>query len=243
MRSRRAAGRMARQSLRQQLRQRAGFFAENLLQRFFEDQGHLAISFARRHLDEAGEAVRVDWDLKARALARKARSIRGLVARRVRSARAEQSGDYLLSEEEAVVRALLGFCDIIRWEDGPATLSEVKSQLGPLTDFRIEFQATQVIALREIAQAGIPVTIIYYVALPHPKFVEVPWAQIRQPIPPPRESAIGTGYRFRTRIPISFRDRAKFTTIPESIVPYANEQELLGILDREFQPGSRPGLG
>lgn len=233
---------MAHQSERQKVRQRAGFLAENLLQRHFERQGGLAISFARRHLDEAGESVGVDWIRRARLLARSAGRVRGLVGRQVRSARPYIHGDYRVSRDEAVVRTLLGFCDLIRWENGVPILSEVKSQLGPSIDYRIEFQATQLIALREMSQAKISVSIVYYVALPRPRFVEVPWSAIPQPTPAPRESDIGTGYRYRTRVPIAYRDASRFTFISEILVPYAQESELLDYLGIEFRPGSRPGL-
>jgi hypothetical protein len=233
---------MGEQSARQALRQRAGFLAENLLQRFFEEQGILAVSFARRHLDEAGKRVGVDWRRHAKRLARSVGRLQGLVGVRIQSGHPELAGDYRLSREEAVVRTLLSFCDLIRWDEDRPTLSEVKSQLGPSVDFRIEFQASQMIALRDLAAAGLDVTIPYYVALPFPEFVEIPWDQLRRPEARVRESEIGRGLRFRTRVPIPYRDRARFTRLPTSIVPYASEQELLQYLTVEFAQGGRPAL-
>jgi hypothetical protein len=233
---------MPGQSARQRLRQRAGFLAENLLQRFFEDQGILAISFARRHLDEAGSKVAIDWKSRARALARTGSRVRGLVGRRVESVRQWQAGEHRLSHDELVVRALLGFCDLVRWEGDAPILSEVKSQYGPELDFRFEFQATQMIALRDLAAAGLRVSVLYYVALPNPEFVEIPWAAVRRPTVRVAESEIGRGYRFRARVPKGYRDRSLFSRVPRSIVPYHDEKGLLGYLDTEFHPGSRPGL-
>lgn len=233
---------MGDQNARQLLRQRAGFLAENLLQRSFEERGVLAVSHVRRHLDEAGRRVGTDWMRKARILAKSAGTVPGLVGDRIRAARPGLVGDYRLSGAEAAVRALLGFCDMIRWEGDRAILSEIKSQLGPEVDYRIEFQATQMIALRDLSAAGVYVTVLYYVALPRPTFVEVPWVEFRKPAKKVRTSDIGRGFRFRTRVPIPYRDKVRFTQVPASIVPYTNESELLRYLSEEFHPGSRPGL-
>lgn len=233
---------MGDQSTRQLLRQRAGFLAENLLQRSFEERGVLAVSHVRRHLDEAGKSVGTDWMQKARILAKSAGRVQGLVGDRLRAARPGLIGDYRLSRAEAAVRALLGFCDMIRWEGDTPILSEIKSQLGPEVDYRIEFQATQMIALRDLSAVGASVTVLYYVALPRPTFVEVPWVEFRKPARNVRTSDIGEGFRFRTRVPIAYRDRARFTAVPDSVVPYRDESELLRFLAKAFQPGSRPGL-
>ena len=42
---------------------------------------------------------------------------------------------------------------------------------------------------------------------------------------------------------MAYRDRDKFTRLPESIVPYKDEDQLLRFLAAEFRPGARPGLG
>ena len=234
---------MLRQNARQRLRQRAGFLAENLLQRYYEERGTLAISFARSHLDEAGEHVDPLWRTKARTLAHRLRGIKGIVGKAVeRGLRWWDGREPPISDDEMVIRVLLGFCDLIRWEQGSPIVSEVKSQLGPTVDYRIEFQATQMIALREMARRGLKVSILYYVALPGPQFVEIPWTDLRKPDARVKRNQIGSGYRYRTRVPIPYRDRSRFTRIPDSLVPYSNERELLEFLTRRFGPGSRPGF-
>jgi hypothetical protein len=234
---------MPGQNARQRLRQRAGFLAENLLQRYFEDRGVLSVSFARRHLDEVGERLDPLWRSKARALAEKTRGIRGVVRQTIDGALRQWDGrEPPISRDEMVVRSLLGLCDMIRWEGGEPIMSEVKSQLGPAVDYRMEFQATQVIALRDCAARGIGVSILYYAALPAPEFVEIPWSDLRKPTTGVRRDQIGGGYRYRTRVPIPFRDRCRFTQIPAHLVPYSDERELLEYLRTHFGPMTRPGF-
>ncbi len=233
---------MSRQNPRQRLRQREGFLAENLLQRYFEDRGILAVSFVRRHLDEVGGRTDPFWRNRAKALAKRLIGMKGIVGSAIERQIEWESLEPPTTKEEKVVRALLGFCDLIRWEADTPVISEVKSQYGPALDYRIEFQATQMIALREIAQRGVEVSIIYYVALPRPRFVEFPWSAIRRPERKVTQEMIGAGHRYRTRVPRNYRDEGLFVEVPQHSVPYTDEASLLTFLQTAFGPGTRPGI-
>ncbi len=96
---------MPKQNPRQRLRQREGFLAENLLQRYFEDRGILAVSFARRHLDEAGERTDPLWRNRAKALAKRLIGMKGLVGSAIERYLEWESLEPPTTKEEKIVRA------------------------------------------------------------------------------------------------------------------------------------------
>ena len=131
--------------------------------------------------------------------------------------------------------------ELLRIEDHWLIVSEVKSQYGPKVDYRIEFERSQLSRLLDLTNMGIETSLIYCIALPEPRFVEIPFVKL---YPKFEDYGEFNGMSFddddfgdlRIRIPIGYRADENFERIHESLYSFKDEQSLYRSTLEEF-PG------
>ena len=133
------------------------------------------------------------------------------------------------------------YVELLRIKDHRLIVSEIKSQYGPKVDYRIEFQRTQINRLLYLNNNGINTTLIYCIALPHPKFVEIPFTDLYNKFENfndfnGKEFTDTDWSPIRIRIPKQYREDNKFEKINESLFTYKDEYSLFKSILEEF-PG------
>ena len=131
--------------------------------------------------------------------------------------------------------------EILRIEKHRLIVSEVKSQYGPKVDYRIEFEKSQLNRLLSLTNMGIETSLIYCIALPEPKFVEIPFIKLYYKF---MNYSDFDGKKFTTedwanlriRIPLEYRNEEKFERIHESLYCFKDEQSLFKSILEAF-PG------
>ena len=129
------------------------------------------------------------------------------------------------------------YIELLRIQDHRLIVSETKSQYGPMVDHRIEFNSSQLKLLLKLAKNNIGATLIYAIALPEPKFIEIPIEELYDKF---HEYDDFDGLEFtdydwshlKMRIPMKFRELDGFTMIDKSLYNYCDETTLYNsILD------------
>ena len=136
--------------------------------------------------------------------------------------------------------------EILRIQNQKLIVSEVKSQYGPKVDYRIEFEKGQLFRLLRLTNAGMYTSLIYCIALPYPRYVEIPFIKLYDKF---KDYSDFNGEEFTTdywanlriRIPLEYRKEEKFERISESIYGFSDEQSLYKSILEEF-PGKFPRL-
>ncbi|MDG7047628.1 MAG: hypothetical protein JRN61_01460 [Nitrososphaerota archaeon] len=126
--------------------------------------------------------------------------------------------------------------ELLRIENRRVIVSEVKSQYGPNPDYRIELEFNQLKNLTELTNAGINTSLLYCIALPYPRFVEIRFIKLYN---------IFNGYAgfngetftrerlLRMTIPHVYRNKDNFEYIDNSLYNYQDEKTLLlSVLNR-----------
>ena len=131
--------------------------------------------------------------------------------------------------------------EILRIQDHRLIVSEIKSQYGPKVDYRIEFERTQINRLLYLNNNGVNTTLIYCIALPYPKFVEIPFTDLYEKFEYfddfNSKEFTGTDWSdLRIRIPKQYREDNIFEKINESLFTYKDEYSLFKSILEEF-PG------
>ena len=129
--------------------------------------------------------------------------------------------------------------EILRIQDSRLIVSEIKSQYGPKVDYRIEFERTQINRLLYLNNNGVNTTLIYCIALPYPKFVEIPFTDLYDKF---EYFADFNGKEFtdtdwsdlRITIPKQYREDNRFEKISESLFTYKDEYSLFKSILEEF---------
>ncbi len=129
--------------------------------------------------------------------------------------------------------------EFIRIENNKLIVSEIKSQYGPNPDFRIEFEYPQVKTFTKLTNGGIHTSIIYCIALPEPRFVEIPFSLLYEKFNEYNDfnGQEFTGIdksRIRIRIPMEYRKESNFIKIDKSLYKYVDLPSLLNSILNEF---------
>ncbi|HLH85913.1 MAG TPA: hypothetical protein VKU79_03495 [Thermoplasmataceae archaeon] len=119
--------------------------------------------------------------------------------------------------------------ELLRLEDHWLIVSEIKSQYGPKVDYRIEFERSQLNRLLVLTNMGIETSLIYCIALPEPRFVEIQFIKLL-PIFEDYDDFIDP----RIRIPMRYRAEENFERIHESLYGFKDEQSLYKSILEEF---------
>lgn len=129
--------------------------------------------------------------------------------------------------------------EILRIEGGKLIVSEIKSQYGPNPDYRIQIEFQQINTLAQLTNAGIRTSLIYVIALPEPRFVEIPFIALYDIF---NQYDDFNGKMFTTenwtsiriRIPFEYRKDFRFKTIDKSLHNYKDENSLFNSILNEF---------
>ena len=117
----------------------------------------------------------------------------------------------------------------------------MKSQYGPKVDYRIEFEKGQLFGLLRLTNAGMYTSLIYFIPLPYPRYVEIPFIKLYDKFKDfsdfnGKEFTTDDWANLRIRIPLEYRKEEKFERISESINGFSDEQSLYKSILGEF-PG------
>ena len=254
-------------TLKQKFRQPFGFYMENLIGKHLLSKGIFTMYNAHHYAFEWG--LNLDDDvlnqLKSLLIARDV-NIEGL-SEEVKEILNRKNGLYSETYLELVRGAfsknenknlfnkkiiLLGVSnmisrnklEILRIQNQKLIVSEVKSQYGPKVDYRIEFEKGQLFRLLRLTNAGMNTSLIYCIALPHPRYVEIPFIQLYDkfkdfPDFNGKEFTTDEWANLRIRIPLEYRKEEKFERISESLYSFSDEQSLYKSILGEF-PGKFP---
>ncbi|MGP6294505.1 hypothetical protein [Caldiplasma sukawensis] len=247
-------------TLKQKFRQPFGFYMENLIGKHFSSNGIFTIYHAHSHafewgmdlcdedmkqLDSLISILGIDkerlknWVMEIKK-SKNDLSDQGYRASIKKSFSPKDSKDTfqkrinLLAVSELVSSNGI---ELIRIQDHRLIVSEVKSQFGPKVDYRIEFESGQLQKLLTLANNGIEVSLIYSIALPIPRFVEIPIVELYEKFLDfehfdGRDFTTYEWSYLRLRIPRKFREEGRFIEIDKSLYNFHNEVSLFrSILD------------
>lgn len=256
-------------TIKQKFRQPFGFYMENLIGRHLEMKGIFTMYHGHSH------AFEWDLDLNDRDLNQLKFLLEALkintedLGERVKEVLRGNNWQYteyhaelirktfsLNDDDELFKKKIIllavsnvissNMLELIRIEDHRLIVSEVKSQYGPKVDYRIEFERSQLNRLLHLTNIGIETSLIYCIALPVPKFVEIPFIGLYDKF---ANYSDFDGKKFTTdewadlriRIPLEYRKDEKFERIHESLYSFKDEQSLYRSTLEEF-PNKFPHL-
>lgn len=136
--------------------------------------------------------------------------------------------------------------ELLRIHDHKLIVSEIKSQYGPIVDYKNEINSHQVKTLLKLNSTGINTSLIYAIALPDPMFIEIPIEDIFEEFNKfdgfnGREFTNYDWSAIRIKIPEQYRNAGKFTRIDRSLCNFKDEPTLFkSIIDA--LPGKFPRL-
>ena len=241
-------------TLKQKFRQPFGFYTENLIGKHLLSKGIFTMYNAHHYAFEWGLDLNDDVlnQLKSLLIARDVNIER--LSEEVKEILNRKNGLYSETYLELVRGAfsknenknlfnkkiiLLGVSnmisrnklEILRIQNQKLIVSEVKSQYGPKVDYRIEFEKGQLFRLLRLTNAGMNTSLIYCIALPHPRYVEIPFIKLYDKF---KDFSDFNGKEFTTddwdyiriRIPLEYRKDEKFERIHESLYSFKDEQSL-----------------
>ncbi len=238
------------QTPKQKYRQVFGFYAENLITEHFKYKKELVISYSWNHIDEWGEKYDPEWKIHLANLFDKLSqcnyfknimnekleyyenhelpiSNSNVVNKIVLEARKNKDKNLL---KAFVIRDLVrsNTFELLRMENEEFIISEVKAQYGPKPDFRIEINPQQRNVLCNSLLCGVKASLIYYIALPKPVFIEIPYYKIES-------CEEENDYILRLKIPLAYRNLDKYTEINPELYTYKNESDLINFLKIRFE--------
>jgi len=118
--------------------------------------------------------------------------------------------------------------ELLRFKDGKPIISEVKSAFEA-GDYRIEITTLQLEVLSSIRNHDIDVSLIYCIALPNPRFIEIPFSSIENDL---IDGYLASKKCYRMRIPQEYRNQADYTGMPNN--EYQDIDSLDLILKRKY---------
>ncbi len=238
------------QTPKQKYRQIFGFYAENLITEYFKNKNEFVISYSWNHMDEWGEKYDPEWKVHLANLFDKLSecnyfknilnekleyyekydlpiSDSYIVNKIILKARKNKDKDLL---KAFVFRDLVrsNTLELLRRENGEFIISEVKAQYGPKPDFRIEINPRQRNVLCNSLLCGVKASLIYFIALPKPVFIEIPYYEIES-------CEEEKDYILRIRIPPKYRNLEKYIEISPELYTYKNENDLINLLKIRFE--------
>ena len=257
-------------TLKQKFRQPFGFYMENLIGKHFYLKGIFTLYHAHCHAFEWGLDIADDYMDQLRYLLRVLEintddikdsafnilkgqvhydSDKGYIDSVRRSFSIKDKGKLLEKKTTLLAVSNLvssNFIELLRIQDHKLIVSEIKSQYGPTVDHRIEFNSRQLKLLLKLAKNNIGASLIYTIALPEPKFIEIPIEELYEKLDD-YEDFDGlefTDYDWsylKMRIPMKFRELDGFTMIDKSLYNYYDETTLYNSILDSF-PGKFPRL-
>ena len=151
----------------------------------------------------------------------------------------EQKFERKLIIYEAMKLVCSNRLELVRIENDNLIISEIKSQYGPIPDFRIEFSQRQLEAFTKLTSKGIKNSVIYCISLPEPRFVEIPFSEFYEQF---RQWDDFNGKEFttndwggiRVRIPHKYRDSSTYNCIEKSLYNYKDDKSLFKAILNEY---------
>ncbi len=150
--------------------------------------------------------------------------------------------DYSIGKSDYIkLRKTFGFVysnkiELLRIEQNKLIISEVKSQFGPHPDYKIELESDQLDIFTKLTNVGINASLLYCIAFPKPRFVEIPFKQLYEKF---EDFADWNGKEFtergriRIRIPLEYRNIDIYREIDEELYHFYDEKSIIKeILDR-----------
>ncbi len=204
---------MAIQTRKQEIRQRFGFYMEDLLAEYFITQHQPAFShnFIPSQIDKPSkERFEQLWH---------------------KLHRVDCLSNYLRPDDMMLsILRLLGSnrIELLRFRDGQPIISEVKSAIE-VGDYRIELTPLQLEVLSAFRKNDITVSLIYCIALTEPRFIEVPFTNIESDL---RDRYLSSKNCHRIRIPQVYRVASDYTIIPNS--GYSDLASLCEIIKQKY---------
>ena len=256
-------------TLKQKFRQPFGFYMENLIGKQLLSKGIFTMYNAHHYAFEWGLDLDDDAisQLKSLLIARDVNIER--LSEEVKEILKGKNGLYSETDLELVRGAfskkennnlfnkkiiLLGVSnmisrnklEILRFQNQKLIVSEVKSQYGPKVDYRIEFEKGQLFRLLRLTNLGMNTSLIYCIALPYPRYVEIPFIKLYDKFKDysdfnGKEFTTDDWANLRIRIPLEYRKEEKFEGIDKSLYCFSDEQSLYKSILEEF-PGKCPRL-
>ena len=251
-------------TLKQKFRQPFGFYMENLIGRHLALKGFFTMYHAHNYAFEWGLDLNDDDlnQLKALLKARKINTeklkndvqeiLEGklgindrIYVEVIKKAFSPNDSEELFNRKIILLAAsnlvYSNRLELLRIQNHRIIVSEVKSQYGPKVDYRIEFEKGQLFKMINLTNLGMRTSLIYCIALPEPKFVEIPFIKLYDKFMNysdfnGKEFTTDDWADLRIRIPLEYRKDEKFERIHESLYSFKDEQSLYMSILEEF-PG------
>ena len=207
---------MSDRTILQAYRQPFGYYMEELVADYFRQQEKLVLSHDRNHFD---------YNKSDNNKIKESLSI--LFGRLSKVSLCSEYFLQKLDEKSNIsgLEYLIGSntIEMFRFEGYKPIISEVKSQYGVNDlDYRIEFNKGQISLLRELDDVGVESSLIYCIALPYARFIEIPFKDIR--------SALEKSNRIR--IPISYRSKNLYTSLTNA--NYTDKDTLISAIKLKY---------
>jgi len=215
-------------TLKQKFRQPFGYYMEHLIGRHFLLKYDYVLYHGRNHADEWWNNLDDNNLIELKNL---------LILLNVNIEVTSFERKSILYEISGIVGS--NKIEFIRIENNKLIVSEIKSQYGPKPDYRIEFEHTQIDTLTKLTNKGIKTSLIYCIALPGARFVEIPFIALYDKF---NEYSDFNGKEFTTndwadiriRIPIEYREESKFEMIDKSLYNYVDLTSLFNSILDDF---------
>ena len=251
-------------TLKQKFRQPFGFYMENLIGRHLEMKGIFTMYYAHHYAFEWGLDLN-DRDLNQLKSLLKARKINTeklkndvqkilegklgindrIYMEAIKKTFSPNDSEELFNKKIILLATSnlvsSNRLELLRIQNHRILVSEVKSQYGPKVDYRIEFEKGQLFKMINLTNLGMRTSLIYCIALPVPKFVEIPFIKLYDKFMNysdfnGKEFTTDDWADLRTRIPLEYRKGEKYERIHESLYSFKDEQSLYKSILEEF-PG------
>jgi hypothetical protein len=261
------------QTIKQMIRQPFGYLIEDLLREYFHFHDTFCISKTRHFINEMLDIknthalnlllefydliIKIDDDKFKDALGLNLpEQIEKLINKRYGAEYDSESWkkfnkDHSIDKRDYIkLRKISEFIErnkieLLRIEQNEVIVSEVKSQFGPRPDYKIELESDQLDIFTKLTNEGINASLLYCIAFPKPRFVEIPFKQLYKKF----EKFIdwnGKEFtdrgRVRIRIPLEYRNIDMFREIDKNLYHFHDVNSIIKeILDRH--PGEFKRLG
>lgn len=252
------------ETLKQRFRQPFGFYMENLIGKDFQLSGFYTMYHAHSHAYEWGLDLN-DIDLTQlkfllNILGTDREELKKHVLNILSNKETNYSNDYIevikkifsgnekaeLLEKKITLLAVSNIVgsnnvEFLRIQNHKLIVSEIKSQYGPKVDYRIEFEEGQLEKLLKLTNNGIDATLLYCIALPEPRFVEIAVRELYKEFMKFKdfngeEFITNNWSNLRIRIPRKYREEEKFKKIDKSLYHFHDEVSLYNAILNAF-PG------
>lgn len=226
------------ESLKQKFRQPFGYYMEELIRKHFKVNGVYTIGHSHNHLyewDETYEESNISALLEFYNSMMEFDEFNDLSTSRSITPQYPRKTDSISKEvldgRLHRISRLVGSntFELIRIENNKVIVSEIKSQYGPNPDYRIEIESPQLTILIKLTNVGVLTSLIYCIALPEAKFLEIPFVRLYDIF---NRYSDFDGKEFkekgyiRIRVPREYRKFTSFESMNRSLYNYNDEKTL-----------------